>query len=160
MSTQRLFLDLEGTVIVSWDDQRLINLDTTRALIAHQCVDELHIFSAAIWNEADKRSFERELKPRLEDALDMPILSWVSMEEVWKNTPWATVKFDSVCELVSVIGKRLMYYEWCKATQKTDCLLLDDSFQTESLVTSQQTIAILNIDEWRTAYEQVHGNLQ
>ena len=66
---KRLFLDLEGTLIESWTDHSLINTGKIKKIIDTIVPDAIFIFSAAIYNDSDKVSFETFLKKKIEESL-------------------------------------------------------------------------------------------
>lgn len=125
----KVFLDLEETVIDSWDSGLLINITKVKTWLSSLGIKEVSVFSAAIWNDSDKNAFNNHLKIPLEEALEVKILDWVSMEEVWRSTSWKAVTFDSVCEMISLIGKKRMFEDWCMLENRgIHNVLLDDSF--------------------------------
>lgn len=147
----KVFLDLEGTVINNWDDALLLNkcLDI-RSWLKCNRVKEVAIFSAAIWNEADKQRFEKVIKPFLEDALDVKIMEWPSMEDVWKSTTWKGVGFENVCEMISLIGKKRMFEDWCLEKERGNhSILIDDSFGNWAIEhhDSHTSIGIVHVDK-------------
>lgn len=145
------YFDLEETVIESWHDPLLCNVKKVRDFIAKNNIEQIHIFSAAIWNDRDKNTFEKSLKPFLEGVFNIEILSCPSMEDVWKETQWKTVKFDNVMEMIAMIGKKCMFEDWCKWKHHKDshCVLLDDSFEDEIIInrvhnTQVEVVNIIN----------------
>ena len=51
------------------------------------------------------------------------------MENVWKNTTWKCSKFESVAEMLSLIGKKRIFEDWClQKFPNSHCILIDDSF--------------------------------
>ena len=147
------YFDLEGTVIEDWHDPLLCNVQKVRDFIAKNEINEIHIFSAAIWNERDKNVFFKSMKQCLEGAFAVQIVSWPSMEEVWKNTQWKAVKFDDVMEMIAMIGKKRMFEDWCKWMHHKDshCFLLDDSFDDEVLINTvlNTRIEVVNIINYK-----------
>ena len=97
----KIFLDLEGTVIDTWDDRNLCNIERVKAFLGD--TEEVHIFSAAIWDDKDKRTFAEEIKPALEQALDVSIMTWPSMEDVWRKTTWKGTRFEEVQEMIALL---------------------------------------------------------
>ena len=149
ISKQKIFyFDLEETVITSWEEALLCNKHKVDSFIAQNDVKEIHIFSAAIWNDRDKEVFEKQLKNWLENIFDVKILSWPSMTDVWKETNWKMVKFENVMELISTIGKKRMFEDWCKIKHHRDshCVLLDDSFEEEILINKVHNTVIEVVD--------------
>lgn len=142
------YFDLEETLITSWVDTLLCNKEKVEAFIKQHNVKEVHIFSAAIWDDYDKNIFEKTLKGWLEGVYNISIVSWPSMKDVWAKTNWKTVKFDNVSEFIMIIGKKRMFEDWCKLMHHRDshCILLDDSFEEESLISKVHNTIIEVVD--------------
>lgn len=142
------YFDLEETLITSWVDTLLCNKEKVEAFIKQHNVKEVHIFSAAIWDDYDKNIFEKNLKGWLEGVYNISIVSWPSMKDVWAKTNWKTVKFDNVSEFIMIIGKKRMFEDWCKLMHHRDshCILLDDSFEEESLINKVHNTIIEVVD--------------
>jgi len=143
------YFDLEETVIESWFDPILVNKATIESFIEENNIKDIHIFSAAIWNEQDKHIFERDLKTWIEQVFNINILSWPSMEEVMKESCWKNAIFEDVTEFLCMIGKKRAFEDWCKIKHHRDthCILLDDSFEDEILTNSVHNtkIEVVNI---------------
>lgn len=78
MATIRhLFLDLEDTVITpvmnGWFNTHMINVQKVRAFIAEYKPDSVHLFSFAIWNEAERTRFNLGTRPMLEKSLGITL---------------------------------------------------------------------------------------
>ncbi len=142
------YFDLEETLITSCVDTLLCNKEKVEAFIKQYNVKEVHIFSAAIWDDYDKNIFEKNLKEWLEGVYNISIISWPSMKDVWAKTNWKTVKFDNVSEFIMIIGKKRMFEDWCKLIHHRDshCILLDDSFEEESLISKVNNTIIEVVD--------------
>lgn len=142
------YFDLEETLITSWVDTLLCNKEKVEAFIKQHNVKEVHIFSAAIWDDYDKNIFEKNLKEWLEGVYNISIVSWPSMKDVWAKTNWKTVKFDNVSEFIMLIGKKRMFEDWCKIMHHSDshCILLDDSFEEEILTNKNHNTTIEVVD--------------
>lgn len=126
----------------------MCNKQKVEAFIRQNNVKEVHIFSAAIWDERDKTTFEKNLKTWLENVFNISILSWPSMYDVWQETQWKRFAFDSVSELISKVGKKRMFEDWCKIMHHRDthCILLDDSFEEEILFNKVHNTIIEVVD--------------
>ena len=130
----KLFLDLEETVINSWNDHRLCNLSGLRRFFKANAVTEVTVFSFAIYDERDKEYFEKHLKSLVEDALAVKVVAWPSVDDLLKTILWKYgTSFDRV-ELINVWGKTRAFFDFCRATQEEDCVLIDDVVQHESWV--------------------------
>ena len=80
----RIFLDLEETVIESWDNPLLINIQKVKAFLKQREVTQISIFSFAIHNQKDKDDFNRHLKGKLQDVLGVIIEPIESLEDFCK----------------------------------------------------------------------------
>lgn len=80
MSTH-VFLDLEETVIESWDNPLFINARKIRSFLRQRGVSEISIFSFAIHNQKDKDDFNNHLKSNLQDLLGVTIRPVQSLED-------------------------------------------------------------------------------
>lgn len=76
------YFDLEETVIESWTDPILVNKATIERFIEENGIKDVHIFSAAIWNDRDKQIFERDLKSWIERVFSINILHGL----LWKKS--------------------------------------------------------------------------
>jgi hypothetical protein len=122
-----LFLDLEETIIHSWYDPTLCNVDFVKKIIDTEKADEVHIFSYAISNQFDKDHFATNLKPFLESVLNVKIRSWMSIRDLNKILR----KFSSVAvddsELIDLWGKLRGFQDYCRSEYKNaECILVDD----------------------------------
>ena len=142
----KIFLDLEGTVIATWDDRVLCNIERVKSFLGD--VKEVHIFSATIWDDKDKRTFAEEIKPILEQVLEVSIMTWPSMEDVWRTTTWKGTRFENVQEMIALIGKKRMFEDWCfqKEPPKTTCVLVDDMFGNTTLINEDLKIVVKTVD--------------
>lgn len=76
------FLDLEETVITSWDDPVLMNVSKLREFFSERHISEIHIFSFAVSHDRDRDQFKREMQEMLEQALDVKIVKVFTVEEI------------------------------------------------------------------------------
>lgn len=142
------FFDLEETIIRSWNDPVIVNLSRVLEFIKTNSITNIHIFSAAIWNEEDKSHFNSFLKTWLEGVLGVHIDNVISMDDVWKETSFNTMYFEGVHELISLFGKRRMFEVWCLETNKQDthCILLGDAFGNTVFTNKDTNISIETVD--------------
>jgi len=71
--TRHLFIDLEDTIITpvmdGWFNTHLVNVQKIKDIIAQFKPDHVHVFSFAIWNEAELTRFNLGTRPMIEAAL-------------------------------------------------------------------------------------------
>lgn len=123
-----LFLDLENTVITSWNDVCLINTDAIRKFIRRQDVDHVNIFSFAIWNVDDLARFQRIFQPLLESALDTRIVGVPTVSDMMDvDNEHHRMVFDNACDFITTRTKKDAFINWVNATcTQQDCILVDD----------------------------------
>ena len=140
---KKFFFDLEETVIESWDNPLLVNKTKVESFIHENNISEVSIFSAAIWDDNDKVVFERQLKPWIESVFDIKIIDWPSMTDVWDKTAWKGTQFENVTEMISLVGKKRLFEDWCKVHHRgLFCTLLDDSFDDEIIINHSKNVII------------------
>lgn len=125
----RVFIDLEETIIESWYNPLLMNVIKIKNILSTLEVSSVDIFSAAIWNDTDKQIFLLQMKEAIERVLGIKIINVISMEDVHVQTQWKQAKFESICEMIALIGKKRMFEDWCREKHFNEhCVLVDDSF--------------------------------
>lgn len=141
-----MFLDLEETIIRSWHNPTLCNVDYLRYLLNIEKVTEVHIFSFAIWNQADKDHFSQQLKPHIEQALGVRIRSWVSVSEINKVIRQFTSTVLEDWELADVWGKLRAFQDYCRAQYKgMECVLIDDVVPNSAFILTDDRLMIRTI---------------
>ena len=125
----RVFLDLEQTIIDEWSNPVLINVGKISNFLRQNNVDEIEIFSFAIWDEKDEANFCCELETRLMEALGLQVRFIVHRVDqisnaVFKNTG---VLWERQ-ELITCLGKQEAFTQFCRAKfgKGDHCILLDD----------------------------------
>jgi len=125
--TFKVFLDLEETVITSWDEGLLCNTSKVREFLSKQKVTSFTVFSFAVWNDKDKVDFERLHRRSLELALDCVVTGCPSVTDFMKaDTELTGVKFDSLTDFISIRGKVGAFTSWVRFHEIGDALLVDD----------------------------------
>jgi len=122
-----LFLDLEETVIQSWDNPIFCNTDFILDILKQEQVKQVHIFSFAIYNDRDKKIFENTMKSGLEQHLGVEILSWVSIKELIEKIFNHTNTLFDENELITLWGKVRSFHDFCSSEfNNIECILVDD----------------------------------
>lgn len=123
-----VFLDLEETVIDSWNSGLLINVQKLKDFLNEQKVKEVRIFSFAIWDEADQRDFAARLLDPIERALGVGVLSCPSVAELLRvEKEFTSTFFDSLTDFISLRGKTGAFRTWCEAMHPGEVsVLIDD----------------------------------
>jgi hypothetical protein len=132
MTTQHIFLDLEQTVIDTWDSQCLINIERVSGVLKdHFAIGKtvMHIFSFAIWNDEDERNFRSDLEVRLMEALGLHTRFIVhSVDQIGSDLFRSTKVCWERNELITCLGKQGAFTDFCRAKfdRNVHCILLDD----------------------------------
>jgi hypothetical protein len=124
-----VFLDLEETVINNWRDGQLVNTAKVRSLLKDLGVSSVHLFSFAVYNDADKAHFTKVLKPFLEQALEVEFLDNPSVADFkLADTQLTGIHWDSLTDFIQVRGKIDGFRSWCKVKfDKQHNVLIDDT---------------------------------
>ena len=161
------FFDLEKTMIESWVNPIICNQSNLISFIEKNKIEEIHIFSAAIWCEENRTIFENQLRSKLSLAFNINIVSWISMEDVWKQSSFKHDKFNSVCEMEHKIGKNKMFEDWCMTnlSENSHAILIDDSFgnticknDKKNIIT--QIIDVADLDSFKIEKINYNKNLK
>lgn len=51
----RVFIDLEETIIESWDNPILMDVSKLKNILSTLEISSVDVFSATVWNDADKQ---------------------------------------------------------------------------------------------------------
>ena len=153
-----VWLDLEGTIITSWEDFLLnplcvINIKKVTNWLKFNGITEINIFSAAIYDAKDKSTFETEMKDILERLLNVKIIKYPSIEELMILTrSFDQYRYDSVHEFIYHNGKFISFLKLCVENYNTQYhVLIDDCVDNwimeKSNHTRIETININNLGE-------------
>lgn len=164
-AVRHLFLDLEDTVITpvlnGWFNTHMINVPKVKAFIAEFKPTAVHLFSFAIWNEAERERFNLGTREMLENCLGIKLSLVPTVDDdiipicckVLNLSP-ATVQFD---EMSCFWGKqgtfRLCMQNMFANTHQhavdTEVVLLDDAVFNETFIWPDKRVTgrIINIDQ-------------
>lgn len=123
-----LFLDLENTVIDTWEGQNIVsNKNQIREWIKSHNFDEVVVFSFAIWNDDDKAEFKGNIKPRLESIFDIKFNEEVFSIEDIKRFTQNQMKCLVDRDDIFAFGKQQGFINTVmQRFQGNFCVLLDD----------------------------------
>ena len=165
MKVKHLFLDLEDTVITpvldGWFNTHLINVDKIKAFMAEFQPDFVHLFSFAVWNQAELLRFDAGTRPMLEEMLGKKFCTtWTVDDDIIPmctnvmNLGQGSVTFSDASDFW---GKheafRLCMRHTFKNTHQhdvdTEVVLLDDAVFNERFHWPDLRISgqVLNIDQ-------------
>lgn len=142
-----LYLDLEDTIIPpaldGFANLPLINVDKVKYVIEKYKPDYLHIFSFAIYNEHDYKSFAYHLQGRIQDAVGMPVTHVTTVDQIVEKVFGSLVNRVDVlrCGKTEVFRTCMLDALITGARDPDDLvILLDDSVETR--VDTQMGISI------------------
>jgi len=130
--SELFFLDLEETIIHSFSDPVLCNVQRIRSFLKKAGATEVHIFSYAIHDDFDRETFNKHIKPTVELALGVKVMSCVTVPEMVKaDYEYTGVKFEKgheVSEFIQLRGKKdgFINYVLARCGKFTRAVLIDD----------------------------------
>jgi hypothetical protein len=140
-TTLHVFLDLEQTLIESWDNPWQMNASTAfqSHLLALKVPNvEFHIFSFAIWNENDVFTFRR-FQRKIESFFNIAISDVIMISDIVsavKQVRSIQVLEDS--ELSQLFGKADSWLDFCKFHKIHNAILFDDKVEDSSIKISKK----------------------
>lgn len=149
-----LFLDLEATVIESWEVPVLDNIEKIKQILRELNPHKIGIFSFAIWSDEDLDTFNRTIRSNIERELGISISDdliptkrsvHLKIKEDGKEVFFAkrAMSFDDFVELWS---KDRAFIDWCRASfTNKRIVLLDDIVTTCKLELPDLTIEMIKI---------------
>lgn len=123
-----VFLDLEETIIDSWESGNLVNVQVIKDYLEKNNIKEVGIFSFAIYNDRDLDIFSRDHKTAIERVLNVTISTVISVEQMLKlDTAFTGLFFESVSDFISIRGKKDAFINFVNGNVKFDkAILIDD----------------------------------
>ena len=153
-----VFIDLEQTIIDSWSSGELINVSPIRRFLQARNIQDVSIFSFAIYNEKDKQDFDTRLRPSIEEALGVKVMSWPSVQDMIREEKKFTgIVFDQAYEIAEYIqlrGKKDGFINYIQGTCEFDlAILIDDTVPDQTLSHRFEgwSIELWNVDSLRKA---------
>lgn len=149
----KIFLDLEETIIESWDNPLLTNISKVKAFIHNQQKEKefkvISIFSFAIWNDIDRAVFHQSIKDSIETALDVRVEQVISVKQISELFNKVHKLHLSTTDVISILGKSNAFFEWCKFSETLNCCLIDDVVANEILFNkdSGRLLETININK-------------
>lgn len=143
-----VFVDLEETLIVSWFERVLCNVEKIKKFFKENNITEINIFSFAIDSQTDIIDFESPgFKDWLEREFEVKIISNPSTIEIMKVCFKHTgIRFDSLIEFKTMWGKTRAFHDFCQAQfNNCECLLLDDMVQNTTFINHDKNLIIKTI---------------
>ena len=142
-----IWLDLEETIIDSWNSGLLVNASKIRKWLNDNDCGDIHIWSFAIWNEKDQSEFETSgMKDSIERILRRQILSYPSVIDMHKFVyQYEKVRYDGTTDFMSINGKHWSFIKFCMGHHiGKECILIDDSIPSWT-ITDNKTGTIIKL---------------
>lgn len=146
MSDIKWFLDLEMTLIESWDLPVLINQDRIKSL----GIKEAIIFSFAIWNEKDIDTFNNTMKHKIEQFFDINIVHVLSLVDIVKGVSNFRPIIKDEFDLREFHTKESAFVDFIRGTDRSlvECVLVDDMVEEmEMVLNKEKKIRTINVDD-------------
>lgn len=148
-----VFLDLEQTIIASFDDPFLINVQSIKQFLQERNITEVGIFSFAIWDQKDQYTFKDHIKPAIELALGVTVKTWPTLQDMVRaDREFTGVRFDTELEthrFTQLRGKKdgFLHYVQHKYNFKK-AILIDDVVPNLTIIDRDRdrTIELWNVD--------------
>lgn len=158
-----LFLDLEGTIITSWNNPFIIHSDVIKKFIERNEFDSICIFSFAIYHEADKIHFltDPNFKKEIESVLGIQLnLSFIptikdltSLFAQEYNLPPSKVQQN---DFFDFNNKESGFINYCRRMRDCECTLIDDAIWDEidmKITNRNVTIKTINIETLKAKHD-------
>ena len=135
MKNQTVFVDLEETLIESWDDHRICKRQKVRDFIkAHG--HEVELFSFAVWNEKDRDIFSASLQDWIQVEHEIIFKKIHTLQDVARTVrDYRSVHYETLNDVITLHGKDRAFEDFCLAQNKRDWkfVLLDDVVQNKTI---------------------------
>jgi hypothetical protein len=145
-----IWLDLEQTIISTWEDPVACNIEKVSAFLEELNPQFVNIFSFAVWNSRDQRIFHERLKPWLSNLLGVQINSCPCLDDIRREAFSGTVLDNT--EMTSMFGKAGVFDRFIRATRGSGVFILVDDVVDDSVTVRRlpngctQRIHLVNVD--------------
>lgn len=122
-----VFLDLEKTIIHSWDDPVIINEDMIRKHLQLIQPDLVGIYSFAIYDEQDRNVFLNTIKEEIENTFHLKIEAALifTVQEIAKTV--LKMQTEDIQKFIQTYGKQRSFLEFVKEKfPEGEFILIDD----------------------------------
>jgi hypothetical protein len=169
LSDSNIYLDLEETIIQSWHDPLLINVEKLRSWLHDHNAKKIHIFSFAIYNDRDSKLFEDSYKPMIERALQVEILTFPSIITMAKCDTEQTGQYwlresesIGIIDYVNTRGKQDGFVKWAEFHHEGETSVLIDDVVKNMMVSfwdSDTHIETINVNSIENGLFTRMGNV-
>lgn len=148
----KVFLDLEGTLIDSWFNPKLLteNIRKIKLFLHIHKISEVDIFSYAVLNVEDYKNFLK-----MEEALEMSLGTEIDEIHLGENilttvSRYTNLVYENWLDFTSVTYKHQVFYDYCLARASnfntSMCILIDDVVPTRMVVNYKPNTAALTLN--------------
>lgn len=148
-----LWLDLEQTVIVSWYELELINIQKIKEFIKSRNFDQFHIWSYAIQTDEDIDYFNTNIKGMLELALEVNISFAPSIDQIiHKLFQKEVFLYENRIEFMSFHDKGTSFHKFVKLikpfNKDHNHTLIDDCVDNTKIFLNKQNVTLEMLNPW------------
>jgi hypothetical protein len=144
-----VWLDLEQTIIDSYESGKLINVRKIKRFLDELEMGNLNIWSFVVYNEDDREGFVGGLCGILEEVLGRQIIEVPTIIEIRdKVFCYEGIRYDSVMDFMQLNGKHWSFMKYCLGNRVgKKSLLIDDVVPNLSIMDEHGTyIRLVNVD--------------
>jgi len=140
---KRVFVDLEETLVRSWDNPVAINhREVVSFTMKHG--EEVELFSFAVWDDNDVEKFREKMQAGIEKEFGIKIIKVWPCSEIFKRVRhWTGVQFEDH-EVASIWGKERGFEDFCHSlgNPDTEFVLLDDTVRNKTICLPDRNVKI------------------
>lgn len=144
-----IFLDLEETIIDTWQGNAIINVDKIKKFLGN--TKEVGIFSFAIWNDVDKEFFEKNWRSAIENTLGIKAVVVPSVSDMMKvDFDLRGIRFDDIFEFIVMNKKEGAFRSWCLTFHIGQHTILVDDAVPNLIIDDEDTrtkIQLVNVNK-------------
>jgi hypothetical protein len=143
----QVWLDLEETIINSWHEGLLMNVDKIKKQLELLNVCTVNIWSFAIWDEDDHNEFVKSgMKESIERALNVTINGWLCVDDIQKAVQkYENITYESRSDFMSLNGKHWSFIKYCLYKQRGHQNILIDDVVGNWLMSDADTNTIVQL---------------
>lgn len=147
-----IWLDLEGTVIDSWDNGRILHghVSNIQTFLAAYELKHLRIWSFAIWTAKQKSDFVQSgMKESLEQLFGgLRIVDYPSVDEMIELCKPYDFHFRYECplEFMQVNGKYWSFLKYAMSQTSKKCVLIDDCVPFSMIQYPNKNVEVITLN--------------
>jgi hypothetical protein len=143
----QVWLDLEETIINSWHEGLLMNVDKIKKQLELLNVTTVNIWSFAIWDKDDHTEFVKSgMKESIERALNVTINEWLCVDDIQKVVQkYENIVYESRSDFTLLNGKHWSFIKYCLYKQRGHQNILIDDVVGNWLLSDADTNTIVQL---------------